>query len=148
MRRLKRFSVALADDIAAFIGSWKFIIIQSCILTVWIVLNATGVVGYDPYPFILLNLFLSFEAAYATPLILMSSGRQAEKDRKHLLHDMEIDKNSYEILVKMQDVLDSLTEDVRLDKLALQNHERLREEHMGLKEELDELKRLLEKRTL
>jgi hypothetical protein len=61
---------------------------------------------------------------------------------------MEIDKNSYEILVKMQDVLDSLTEDVRLDKLALQNHERLREEHMGLKEELDELKRLLEKRNL
>ena len=148
MRKLKRFSVALADDIASFIGSWKFIIIQSCILTVWIVLNATGVVGYDRYPFILLNLFLSFEAAYATPLILMSSGRQAEKDRKHLLHDVEIDRNSYEILVKMQDVLDSLTEDVRLDKIALENHERLRNEHMELKDELNEVKRLLGKHTL
>jgi uncharacterized membrane protein len=145
MKRLKRFSIRLADEIAAFIGSWTFIIIQSCILIVWITINAFKLVGYDPYPFILLNLFLSFEAAYATPLILMSSSRQADKDRKHLLHDMEIDKNSYEILVKMQDVLDSLREDVRLDKLALKNHERLKNEHKELKEELDEIKRLMEK---
>jgi uncharacterized membrane protein len=145
MKRLKRFSIRLADEIAAFIGSWTFIIIQSCILIVWITVNASKFVGYDPYPFILLNLFLSFEAAYATPLILMSSSRQADKDRKHLLHDMEIDKNSYEILVKMQDVLDSLREDVRLDKLALKNHERLKNEHKELKEELDEIKRLMEK---
>jgi hypothetical protein len=58
---------------------------------------------------------------------------------------MEIDKNSYEILVKMQDVLDSLKEDVRLDKLALENHERLKEEHKELKDELDEIKRLIER---
>jgi uncharacterized membrane protein len=145
MKKLKRFSIKLADSIAEFIGSWTFIIIQSCILTVWITINATKLVGYDPYPFILLNLFLSFEAAYATPLILMSSSRQAEKDRKHLFNDMEIDKNSYEILVKMQDVLDSLKEDVRLDKLALENHERLKEEHKELKNELDEIKRLMER---
>jgi uncharacterized membrane protein len=144
MLKIKEVGIYLADAIAGFIGSWTFIIIQSLILTVWIVLNGGRLVGYDPYPFILLNLFLSFEAAYATPLILMSSSRQADKDREHLIHDVELDQNSYALMIKMEEMLMALREDVRLDKIALANHERLKEEHQNLKEELDEIKRLLQ----
>lgn len=72
----------IADGFAALIGSWPFIIVQSITLGVWVLLNAIGwVKPWDPYPFILLNLALSFQAAYAGPIIMMSQNRQGEKDR-------------------------------------------------------------------
>jgi CRP/FNR family cyclic AMP-dependent transcriptional regulator len=72
----------VADKVADTIGSWPFIIIQSIILTVWIILNVTAWVHHwDIYPFILLNLMLSFQAAYAGPVIMMSQNRQSSKDR-------------------------------------------------------------------
>jgi uncharacterized membrane protein len=65
-------------------GSWNFIIIQSVFLVFWIALNVTAFVQqWDPYPFILLNLALSFQAAYAAPFIMMSQNRQQDIDRKH-----------------------------------------------------------------
>lgn len=72
----------IADRVAATMGSWPFIITQSVILVAWIALNVTAVVKrWDPYPFILLNLALSFQAAYAAPFIMMSQNRQADVDR-------------------------------------------------------------------
>lgn len=72
----------IADSVAATMGSWTFIIIQSILLTVWIVLNLVAwMEHWDPYPFILLNLALSFQAAYAAPFIMISQNRQAERDR-------------------------------------------------------------------
>ena len=72
----------IADRVAATMGSWSFIIIQSLLLAVWILLNVTAYVRqWDPYPFILLNLALSFQAAYAAPFIMMSQNRQAAVDR-------------------------------------------------------------------
>jgi uncharacterized membrane protein len=72
----------IADTVADTMGSWRFIIIQSSMLAVWITLNLTAWVNHwDPYPFILLNLTLSFQAAYAAPFIMMSQNRQASKDR-------------------------------------------------------------------
>jgi uncharacterized membrane protein len=72
----------VADAVAATMGSWRFIILQSLILTVWIVLNLIAWSRHwDPYPFILLNLALSFQAAYAAPFIMISQNRQAERDR-------------------------------------------------------------------
>jgi uncharacterized membrane protein len=72
----------VADKVADMIGSWPFIIIQTAILTVWIILNFTAwIKHWDPYPFILLNLMLSFQAAYSGPVIMMSQNRQAAKDR-------------------------------------------------------------------
>ena len=69
---------SLGDRIAATMGSWSFIIIQSVLLAIWIALNVTAFVRqWDPYPFILLNLALSFQAAYAAPVIMMSQNRQA-----------------------------------------------------------------------
>jgi Predicted membrane protein len=72
----------VADRVADTIGSWPFIIIQTIILTIWIILNWIGWVRrWDPYPFILLNLMLSFQAAYSGPVIMMSQNRQSDKDR-------------------------------------------------------------------
>lgn len=72
-----------AAAVARRLGSWRFLIIQSAVLAAWIAVNIAEVVfkPFDPYPFILLNLVLSFQAAYAAPVLLMSANRQAEKDR-------------------------------------------------------------------
>jgi uncharacterized membrane protein len=81
----------VADKVAATMGSWSFIIVQSIILLVWIVLNiAAYVEHWDPYPFILLNLALSFQAAYAAPFIMMSQNRQQEIDRQAAMDDYQI----------------------------------------------------------
>ena len=81
----------VADTVAATMGSWTFIIIQSVVLLLWIVLNITAYVQqWDPYPFILLNLALSFQAAYAAPVIMMSQNRQQDIDRESAEHDYQI----------------------------------------------------------
>ena len=81
----------IADTVAATMGSWTFIIIQSVILMFWIALNVTAYVQqWDPYPFILLNLALSFQAAYAAPFIMMSQNRQQDIDRKSAEGDYQI----------------------------------------------------------
>src|SRR5271170_1414939 len=86
------FGARVADHVAAFIGSWRFSIIQSVIFFIWVVFNTLWLfVAYqfDPYPFILFNLFMSAEAAYASPLILMSQNRQTERDRIQAQHDYD-----------------------------------------------------------
>jgi uncharacterized membrane protein len=81
----------IADQVAATMGSWRFILIQSAILIAWITLNLTAYVErWDPYPFILLNLALSFQAAYAAPFIMMSQNRQQDIDRKQAENDYQI----------------------------------------------------------
>ncbi len=76
------FGQRVADNVADTIGSWRFIITQTVILTIWIILNVTAWINHwDPYPFILLNLALSFQAAYSGPVIMMSQNRQSAKDR-------------------------------------------------------------------
>ena len=77
-----------ADAVAAAMGSWRFIIIQSAIVAAWIALNLIAVAQhFDPYPFILLNLLFSTQAAYAAPIIMMSQNRQATKDRQRDDHE-------------------------------------------------------------
>jgi uncharacterized membrane protein len=81
----------VADWVASLMGSWPFIIGQSLILLFWIVLNVTAFIQkWDPYPFILLNLALSFQAAYAAPFIMMSQNRQQDIDRKEAESDYQI----------------------------------------------------------
>ncbi len=78
----------IADGVAATMGSWTFIIAQSIVLAVWIMLNLVAwMEHWDPYPFILLNLALSFQAAYAAPFIMISQNRQAERDRQQAEED-------------------------------------------------------------
>lgn len=140
----KEFSIFLADKISEFIGSWAFIIIQSSILTIWIIVNVIGVCHFDPYPFILLNLFLSFEAAYATPLILMSGNRSADRDRKHLLHDLELDEEANIVIHNIDKVLKELSEDIKIDREALRELTEAKEERAKIKALLEEVKTLIE----
>ena len=85
------FGARIADAVAAMVGSWPFIIVQSCLLLIWMVLNVTAwIQHWDPYPFILLNLALSFQAAYAAPFIMMSQNRQQDIDRKSAENDYQI----------------------------------------------------------
>ena len=73
----------IATKVVTFIGSWKFIITQSLILTLWVSANALmAYYRWDPYPFILLNLVLSFQAAFASPLILMAQNLTDRRDRR------------------------------------------------------------------
>jgi uncharacterized membrane protein len=101
----------IADQVAATMGSWKFIIIQSVILLAWIVLNITAFVEqWDPYPFILLNLALSFQAAYAAPFIMMSQNRQQDIDRQSAEHDHQINIKAELEIELLHQKLDQLRE--------------------------------------
>ncbi len=101
----------IADIVTATVGSWRFIIIQSCLLAIWIVLNvAAWISHWDPYPFILLNLALSFQAAYATPFILMSQNRQSTIDRDKAQQDLDCDIKAEMEIELLHNKLDSLRE--------------------------------------
>jgi uncharacterized membrane protein len=103
----------IADRLTAAMGSWPFIIIQSAVLLVWIAVNVYLLVltrthpgflrSWDPYPFILLNLVLSFQAAYTGPIVMMSQNRASEKDRLMAQHDYDLNvKSEREIRVIME----------------------------------------------
>jgi len=118
----KNFGITLADNVASFVGSWKFIIWQTVILVIWGAANVLNITHFDPYPFILMNLLLSSQAAYATPMILMSSNRQAVKDREELLKDLRVDQESNEMLKSILTLLKKVEEDIALDKQAIKQH--------------------------
>lgn len=91
----RTFGARFADGVAAVVGSWRFIIIQSILLVIWIILNVIAwQYRWDPYPFILLNLALSFQAAYTAPIIMMSQNRQSEIDRRNQQNDYEINQKA------------------------------------------------------
>ena len=101
----------IADTVAATMGSWRFIIIQSVLLLVWIMLNVTAYIQqWDPYPFILLNLALSFQAAYAAPFIMMSQNRQQDIDRKHAENDFQVNVKAELEIELLHQKIDQLRE--------------------------------------
>jgi len=84
------FGSRLADAVAKGMGSWKFIIMQSVLVILWMGLNIVGFFfHWDVYPFILLNLLFSTQAAYAAPIIMMSQNRQSERDRMQAQADYQ-----------------------------------------------------------
>ncbi len=86
-----------ADTVARITGSWIFIIGQSVFFMLWALLNVTAwVKHWDPYPFILMNLFLSLQAAYTAPIIMMSQNRQSERDRLEAHNDYIINQKAEE----------------------------------------------------
>ena len=106
------FGARVADKVAATVGSWPFIIAQSVVLTLWIVLNVVAYVRHwDPYPFILLNLALSFQAAYAAPFIMMSQNRQAAIDRRAAEHAYDVDIESELEIELLHKKLDRIAQD-------------------------------------
>lgn len=107
------FGQKISDIIAAFGGSWKFIIYFFCILIIWIVFNVVAVGNYkfDPYPFILMNLILSTIAALQAPIIMMSQNRQEEKDRKQSDNDYLINLKAEMQIRSLNQKIDLLLED-------------------------------------
>lgn len=100
------FGQKLADQVADGMGSWKFIIAQTAIVFLWMGLNILGFsLHWDPYPFILLNLLFSTQAAYAAPIIMMSQNRQSQRDREHAEADYQVNLKSKEeiesIIIKL-----------------------------------------------
>jgi len=95
-----------ADAVATFMGSWRFVITQAVIMILWFVLNAAAwSLSWDPYPFILLNLAMSAEAAFATPLLLMSQNRASARDRATLEDDHRLDAEALNLTKKIADHL-------------------------------------------
>jgi uncharacterized membrane protein len=126
------FGQKIADKVATGMGSWNFIIGQSIILLLWIVLNSVGwfIWKWDQYPFIAMNLLLSCEAAFAAPIIMMSQNRQADKDRLTAQNDYQTDCKGEEEIRHIMEHLD------HQDELILQVVKRLEDQHMEMRERL------------
>jgi uncharacterized membrane protein len=113
----KPFGQKASDKITKIVGSWKFIVIQSVLLFIWIILNISAwVYHWDPYPFIFLNLALSFQAAYTAPIILMSQNKEAERERRKNALDLTTDKKAEREISEIQEMLKRLEED-KLDQI-------------------------------
>ncbi len=107
----------LADWVANGMGSWKFIIVQTILVLLWMALNLVGFFyHWDVYPFILLNLLFSTQAAYAAPIIMMSQNRQNERDRFHAHADYQTNLEAKLEIEALQKSLNTM-EIEKLDKL-------------------------------
>lgn len=98
------FGQRAADALSDFVGSWKFVIGQAVFLTAWFVLNLVSWFWHwDPYPFILANLFMSAEAAFTGPIIMMSQNRAAHRDRMVLNADYREDQETNRLVEMIAD---------------------------------------------
>ena len=113
------FGSQLADSVARNMGSWRFIIIQTIIVAIWMVLNVVAFVSHwDVYPFILLNLLFSTQAAYAAPIIMMAQNRQNERDREQALADYQTNIDAKLEIEALSEKLSKI-ETEKLDKIIL-----------------------------
>ncbi|MCA9882762.1 MAG: DUF1003 domain-containing protein [Anaerolineae bacterium] len=111
-----------ADKVAGMVGSWPFIIIQTILLIVWVIVNSVAWANaWDPYPFILMNLILSTQAAFTAPIIMMSQNRQADKDRIEAHNDYQVNIKSEQ---EIQGLIAQLQEQNRQLQLII-NHLKL-----------------------
>ena len=121
------FGQRLADRVAAFGGSWTFILLFGAILLAWVVLNSWVLARrgevFDPYPYILLNLVLSMLAALQAPIIMMSQNRQAAKDRLDAAHDYEVNLKAELEIRTLHDKLDHLREHQWAELVAMQQEQ-------------------------
>jgi uncharacterized membrane protein len=133
----RRLGERVADRIAAFGGSWTFILLFLSVLIAWVVLNSVVLARrgstFDPYPYILLNLFLSMIAALQAPVIMMSQNRQAARDRTEAAHDYEVNLMAEVEIRTLHDKLDQLRDHDWASLVAQQ------------REQIELLERLLER---
>lgn len=113
----RSFGERIADSVANGMGSWTFIIIQTILVVLWMALNIVGIINHwDPYPFILLNLLFSTQAAYAAPIIMMAQNRQNDRDRIQALEDFSTNVDAKKEIEELQKQLNSI-EVGKLDKI-------------------------------
>ena len=132
-----------AEAFARFFGTPTFLIGQTFAVIVWIVLNVAGLLKFDPYPFILLNLAFSIQAAYAAPLILLAQTRQAERDQAHALADAQHREDLDAAMASRQVLSEELSE--QLLELLKQNTQ-LTQQTLQMAERIETLTRQLEQR--
>ena len=117
----------IADRVAAFGGSWPFIILFGSFIIIWITLNAVILTksrnAFDPFPFILLNLFLSMIAALQAPVIMMSQNRQSAKDRLDASLDFEINLKAEMEITSLHEKMDQLREKQWVELVAMQQEQ-------------------------
>lgn len=121
----RTFGERVADGVANFGGSWTFIIIFAVILLSWIFLNSLILLnkGFDPYPYILLNLFLSMLAAIQGPIIMMSQNRQNARDRLDAAHDYEVNLKAELEIRQLREKLDELREEKWAELVKMQQQQ-------------------------
>ena len=113
----RAFGQKLADSVASGMGSWRFIIIQTVIVAIWMVLNVVAYIDHwDPYPYILLNLLFSTQAAYAAPIIMMAQNRQSDRDRAQADADYKTNCEAKDEIEELQKRLNAIEVD-KLDKI-------------------------------
>lgn len=121
------FGQKAADTVARFGGSWAFIMLFSAVLICWVILNSYILINYkkvfDPYPYILLNLFLSMLASIQAPIILMSQNRQSEKDRLDSEHDYEVNLKAELEIMMLHEKIDMLREHQWTELIAIQKEQ-------------------------
>lgn len=111
------FGQRIADNVARGMGSWTFIIWQSIFVVIWMALNVIGLIKHwDVYPFILLNLIFSTQAAYAAPIIMMAQNRQGERDRIQAQEDYDTNVEAKKEIEALQIQLTAI-ETEKLDKI-------------------------------
>ena len=116
-RETFKYGQILADRLALGMGSWTFIIAQTGLIIIWVIFNFIGYIyHWDPYPFILLNLLFSVQAAYAAPVIMMSQNRQSERDRHQALEDYQTNIEAKREIEELQTAL-SRIEINKLDEI-------------------------------
>ena len=125
------FGERLADRVASFGGSWTFILLFAGFLIGWVVLNSimlpmmlSDKEGFDPYPYILLNLFLSMLAAIQAPIIMMSQNRQSEHDRQSAQEDFEINLKAEMEILSLHEKMDEVRDD-KLQQLIESQQEQI-----------------------
>jgi len=121
------FGQRMADRVATFGGSWVFISIFAVVMVTWVFLNSFILIkldkSFDPYPYILLNLFLSMLAAIQAPIILMSQNRQASKDRLSAEHDYEVNLKAELEIMALHEKMDLLREKQWAELISMQQEQ-------------------------
>lgn len=123
----RTFGQRLADHVATFGGSWTFIMSFGAVLIFWVVLNSYILAArndtFDPYPYILLNLFLSMLASIQAPIIMMSQNRQAAHDRLDAQHDYEVNLKAELEIANLHEKFDDLRNRVMEDLFKMQGEQ-------------------------
>jgi uncharacterized membrane protein len=121
----RTYGERVADGVARFGGSWTFIFIFAGVLIAWVIINSVLLLnrGFDPYPYILLNLFLSMLAAIQAPIIMMSQNRQAARDRMDATHDYEVNLKAELEIRHLHEKLDDLREQKWIELVELQQEQ-------------------------
>lgn len=134
-----------AEAFARFFGTPVFLIAQTIIVGIWIAVNATGVTHFDVYPFILLNLAFSLQAAYAAPLILLAQTRQADRDKAHADADAQHREDLAKASMERQDVATRHSEQI-LE--LLEQNTRLTETTQELSRRIEELTAAIHRKVI